>query len=58
MPDFNSSPDAPKEGGKLPNVQLLWDCEMRWSSTFLMISRFLTLGGFKVEKFWPIIHPH
>jgi hypothetical protein len=43
MPDFNSPPDAPKEGGKLPDVQLLRDCEMRWSSTFLMISRFLTL---------------
>ncbi|KAH6902447.1 hypothetical protein BKA70DRAFT_1113066, partial [Coprinopsis sp. MPI-PUGE-AT-0042] len=27
----------------LPNVQLLRDCETRWSSTYLMLCRFLTL---------------
>jgi hypothetical protein len=42
MEDFGD-PDAAKEGGKLPEVQLLQDCETRWSSTFLMITRVLTL---------------
>ena len=45
MIDFDSPtlPDALKTGGKLPEVQLLRDCETRWSSTFLMITRVLTL---------------
>jgi len=42
MLDFDSL-DAGKEGSILPEVQLLWDCETRWSSTFLMITRVLTL---------------
>lgn len=43
--DFDSLmlPDALKTGGVLPDVQLLRDCETRWSSTFLMITRVLTL---------------
>lgn len=43
--DFDSPtvPDALKTGGMLPEVQLLRDCETRWSSTFLMITRVLTL---------------
>ena len=43
--DFDSEklPDTLKTGGELPEVQLLRDCEMRWSSTFLMITRVLTL---------------
>jgi hypothetical protein len=43
--DFDSTtlPDALKTGGTLPEVQLLRDCETQWSSTFLMITRFLTL---------------
>ena len=43
--DFDSPilPDALKMGGTLPEVQLLRDCETRWSSTFLMITRVLTL---------------
>lgn len=45
MPDFDIPmlSDASKTGGTLPEVQLLRDCETRWSSTFLMISRVLTL---------------
>ena len=43
--DFDSPtlPDAQKTGGTLPEVQLLQDCETRWSSTFLMITHVLTL---------------
>jgi len=43
--DFDSPmlPDDLKTGGTLPEVQLLRDCETRWSSTFLMITRVLTL---------------
>ena len=43
--DFDSKTlsDAQKMGGELPNVQLLWDCETWWSSTFLMIACVLTL---------------
>ncbi len=43
--DFDSPtlPDALKTGGMLPEVQLLRDCEMRWFSTFLIITRVLTL---------------
>ena len=43
--DFDSLmlPDDLKTGGELPEVQLLRDCETRWSSTFLMITRVLTL---------------
>lgn len=37
------SPAFQKDGGVLPEVQLLQDCETRWSSTFLMIVRVLTL---------------
>ena len=36
-------PDDLKTGGILPEVQLLRDCETRWSSTFLMIMHVLTL---------------
>ena len=45
MPDFDipTLSDASKTGGTLPEVQLLRDCEPRWSSTFLMITRVLTL---------------
>lgn len=42
MLDFDS-PDAGKKGCSLPEVQLLRDCETRWSSTFQMIARVLTL---------------
>lgn len=41
--------DVPEEllkGGELPEVQLLRDCETRWSSVFLMVVRILTL--------WPV----
>ncbi|KAI0071883.1 hypothetical protein K474DRAFT_1563241, partial [Panus rudis PR-1116 ss-1] len=38
-----SWPQTSMSGGVLPEVQLLRDCETRWSSTYLMIVRFLTL---------------
>lgn len=47
-------PDALKTGGMLPEVQLLRDCETRWSSTFLMITRVLTLypvGGNQILNY-------
>ena len=28
------------------------------SSTINVLQEFLAIGGFKVEKFWPIIHPY
>ena len=41
--DCPTLPDDQKVGGTLPEVQLLRDCETRWSSTFLMITRVLNL---------------
>ncbi|THH15387.1 hypothetical protein EUX98_g9474 [Antrodiella citrinella] len=35
--------DVGREYTSMPEVQLLRDCETRWSSTFLMIDRFLVL---------------
>ncbi|KAI0069744.1 hypothetical protein K474DRAFT_1609945, partial [Panus rudis PR-1116 ss-1] len=41
--DSTDDDDPLKSGGTLPEVQLLRDCETRWSSTYLMIVRLMTL---------------
>ncbi|EIN06470.1 hypothetical protein PUNSTDRAFT_71957, partial [Punctularia strigosozonata HHB-11173 SS5] len=41
--DEGSMADDLQTGGELPEVQLLRDCETRWSATFLMIFRLLVL---------------
>jgi hypothetical protein len=51
----NDTSSWPSANGKVPVLQLLRDCETRWSSTFNMIDRLMEIYPVRVAPFTCVV---